>query len=260
MKIVRVHYQYKTFYAALEDGLLRCLTPQIGVTERFPLEQAQLLPLVTPSKVVCVGLNYKDHAAELGMPLPEEPMFFLKPPSCIINTGQPIYIPPQSTRVDYEAELAIIMGREAKFLSPHAVQEHIFGYTCANDVTARDLQKSDGMFGRCKGFDTFLPIGPWLETHVPDPSDLSVKLYKNDQLVQQGHTSDMLFSPLELVANISHVMTLLPGDVILTGTPHGVGPIQEGDEIQVEINGIGTLINPVKNIDKRETTSGLPVQ
>ncbi|MCT4535487.1 fumarylacetoacetate hydrolase family protein [Halodesulfovibrio sp.] len=260
MKIVRVHYQYKTFYAALEEGLLRCLTPQIGVTERFRLEEAQLLPLVNPSKVVCVGLNYKGHAAELGMPLPEEPMFFLKPPSSIINTGQPIYIPPQSTRVDYEAELAIIIGRETRFLSTHAVPDHIFGYTCANDVTARDLQKSDGMFGRCKGFDTFLPIGPWLETNIQDPSDLSVKLYKNDQLVQQGHTSDMLFSPLELVANISHVMTLLPGDVVLTGTPHGIGPIQDGDEIQVEIDGIGTLINPVKNFTKREGSTGLPVQ
>lgn len=260
MKIVRVHYQYKTFYAALEEGLLRCLTPQIGVTERFRLEEAQLLPLVTPSKVVCVGLNYKGHAAELGMPLPEEPMFFLKPPSSIINTGQPIYLPPQSTRVDYEAELAIIMGREARFLSAQAVPEHIFGYTCANDVTARDLQKSDGMFGRCKGFDTFLPIGPWLETNIQDPSNLSVKLYQNDQLVQQGHTSDMLFSPLELVANISHVMTLLPGDVVLTGTPHGIGPIQDGDEIQVEIDGIGTLINPVKNFTKREDSTRLPVQ
>lgn len=260
MKIVRVQYQYRTFYAALEDGLLRCLTPQIGVTERFALEDALLLPLVTPSKVVCVGLNYKGHAAELGMPLPEEPMFFLKPPSSIINTGQPIYLPPQSDRVDYEAELAIIIGREARFLSPQAVPDYIFGYTCANDVTARDLQKSDGMFGRCKGFDTFLPIGPWLETNIPDPSNLSVKLYKNEQLVQQGHTSDMLFSPLELVADISHVMTLLPGDVILTGTPHGIGPIQEGDELQVEIDGIGTLINPVKNFTKHKDSTGLPVQ
>ncbi|OBQ56229.1 fumarylacetoacetate hydrolase family protein [Halodesulfovibrio spirochaetisodalis] len=260
MKIVRVQYQYKTFYAALEDGLLRCLTPQIGITERFALEDALLLPLVTPSKVVCVGLNYKGHAAELGMPLPEEPMFFLKPPSSIINTGQPIYLPPQSDRVDYEAELAIIIGREARFLSPQAVPDYIFGYTCANDVTARDLQKSDGMFGRCKGFDTFLPIGPWLETNIPDPSNLSVKLYKNEQLVQQGHTSDMLFSPLELVADISHVMTLLPGDVILTGTPHGIGPIQEGDELQVEIDGIGTLINPVKNFTKHKDSTGLPVQ
>ncbi|MCG8529273.1 MAG: fumarylacetoacetate hydrolase family protein [Desulfovibrionales bacterium] len=260
MKIVRVHYQYKTFYAALEDGSLRCLTPQIGVTERFPLEDAKLLPLVAPSKVVCVGLNYKGHAAELGMPLPEEPMFFLKPPSAIINTGQPIYLPPQSTQVDYEAELAIIMGREARFLTPHQVPEYIFGYTCANDVTARDLQKSDGMFGRCKGFDTFLPIGPWLETHIENPSDLSVKLYRNNELVQQGHTSDMLFSPLELIANISQVMTLLPGDVVLTGTPHGIGPIKDGDEIQVEIEEIGTLINPVKKYIRRPTSSGLPVQ
>ena len=260
MKIVRVHYQHKTFYASLEEGMLRCLTPQIGITERFPLEDSKLLPLVSPSKVVCVGLNYKGHAAELGMPLPEEPMFFLKPPSSIINTGQPIFLPPQSTRVDHEAELAIIIGREARFLTPRQVPDFIFGYTCANDVTARDLQKSDGMFGRCKGFDTFLPIGPWLETHVEDPSDLSIKLYKNDKLIQQGHTSDMLFNPFELVADISHVMTLLPGDVILTGTPHGIGPINDGDEVQVEIDGIGTLINPVKKYTPRQRATGLPVQ
>ncbi|UZP67312.1 fumarylacetoacetate hydrolase family protein [Desulfovibrio mangrovi] len=260
MRVLRVRYKNSAFYAALREDTVLCLNPQLGFVDPIPLEDVAVLPVVTPSKVVCVGLNYKAHAAELGMPIPDEPVYFLKPPSAVIGSGQPILLPEVSQRVDYEAELAIVIGKESRKLRPDQVPDSIFGFTCANDVTARDLQKKDAMFGRCKGFDTFLPIGPWIETEVKNPDDLTIRCIKNGQVMQEGHTSDMLFSPYSLVMHISHVMTLLPGDVILTGTPPGVGPMHPGDEVRVEVENMALLINPVRDSLGRAGEDEVPVQ
>lgn len=245
MRVIRVQYKGAVFFAALEENGVHCLNRQLGYTAPIPLADVAILPVVAPSKVICAGLNYKDHARELDMAVPAQPVFFLKAPSSIIGNGSPILLPAGVGRVDYEAELAIVMGKHARNISPEAVNEHIFGYTCANDVTAREIQKRDGLFGRCKGYDTFCPVGPWIETQVDDPGSLGVRTLVNGDVRQEGHTSDMLFHPHEVVSAISEVMTLLPGDIILTGTPAGIGPLRNGDEVRVEIESVGVLINPV---------------
>jgi 2-keto-4-pentenoate hydratase/2-oxohepta-3-ene-1,7-dioic acid hydratase in catechol pathway len=198
------------------------------------LDSLQLLPPVAPSKIVAVGRNYADHAKELGHDTPAEPVIFLKPPSALLPPNGTIVRPPQSQRVDFEGELAIVMGEGGK----------VFGYMCANDVTARDLQKKDVQFTRAKSFDTFAPLGPCIETAV-DPNDLDITTRVNGAVKQSGRTSMMVFDCAFIVAFISSVMTLLPGDVILTGTPAGVGPLAAGDVVEVEIEGIGTLRNVV---------------
>ncbi len=245
MRVLRVRYKNTSFYAMLTGDSVQCLNPALGFADPIPLADILVLPVAAPSKVVCVGLNYREHAAELNMPVPDAPSFFLKPPSAIIGTGQAISLPAVSQRVDYEAELAIVMGKTAHCLRPEDVAEHIFGFTCANDVTARDLQTQGVMFGYCKGFDTFLPLGPWIETDVPNPDALALRLIQNGEVRQEANTADMIFSPYELVERISHVMTLLPGDVILTGTPPGVGPMAAGDDIRVEVENVALLINSV---------------
>ncbi|HEX7152715.1 MAG TPA: fumarylacetoacetate hydrolase family protein [Thermoanaerobaculia bacterium] len=209
-----------------------------------PAASARLLPPVTPGKIVCVGRNYADHAKELGNEAPTEPIIFLKPPSAILAPGGTIVRPRVSQRVDFEAELAIVIGREAKDVEEADWQEYVFGYTCANDVTARDIQKKDVQFTRGKSFDTFLPIGPCIETKL-DVSDLRVTTRLNGEVRQDGRTSQMIFSPSFLIAFISSIMTLHPGDLILTGTPAGVGPMESGDQVEVEIEGIGVLRNTV---------------
>lgn len=199
-----------------------------------------------PSKIVCVGRNYADHAAELGNEVPPEPLLFLKAPSAIIRGGEPIVIPTQSDQVEHEGELAIIIGRRCKGLSdgddPYA---YVRGYTCLNDVTARDLQRKDGQFARAKSFDTFCPIGPVIETDL-DVSDLRVTTRVNGIIKQDSRTSQMVFPADFLIRYISNMMTLMPGDIIATGTPSGVSRMQPGDECEVEIEGIGILANPVK--------------
>ncbi len=190
--------------------------------------------ILNPTKIVCVGLNYKKHACEMGMELPEEPILFMKPPSSIIKDGEEIKYPAMSKQVDYEAELAIVMGEGGT----------IAGFTCANDVTARDLQHKDGQWVRAKSFDTFCPIGPEI-VQVDDPNNLGIKAILNGNIVQDSNTSDMIFSVEEIVDFISRVMTLNKDDVILTGTPSGIGPMNMGDEIVIEIDGIGTLRNRV---------------
>lgn len=246
MRIIRVRYRERSFYAALTSpDSLRCLNAEENLPEEIPLAEVELLPLVRPSKVVCVGLNYHGHARELGLSAPDEPVLFLKPPSSVIGAGDAIVMPACSERVDHEAELAIVMGRTARFVSEADAASHVFGYTCANDVTARDLQKKDGQWTRSKSFDTFCPVGPWIETHVGDERALGVRALVNGQLRQDGSTADMIFPPMALVSFISRVMTLLPGDVILTGTPPGIGPLSEGDEVSVEIDNVGYLLNPV---------------
>ena len=197
-----------------------------------------------PSKIVAVGLNYRSHAAELGMAVPEEPVLFLKPPSAVIGDGEPIILPAGAGRVDYEAELAVVIGRTAHAVSPESAVDYILGYTCANDVTARELQEKDAQWTRAKSFDTFCPLGPEAVPAAPGP-DALVELVLNGEVRQSAPVSDMVFSPPELIAFISSVMTLEPGDVVLTGTPPGVGPVVAGDKVSVRIAGVGELTNPV---------------
>ena len=208
------------------------------------LSEVRLLAPVAPSKIVAVGLNYRDHAKEMGKKIPEEPLIFLKAPSALNRPGGDVVYPAASRRVDYEAELAVVIGKRAKDVSEGEAPSVILGYTGINDVTARDLQTKDGLYARAKGFDTFAPLGPWIETEL-DPSGLSVRCTVNGVVRQDGNTREMGASVFRLVEFISHVMTLLPGDVIATGTPPGVGPVQVGDEMTVEVEGIGTLTNRI---------------
>jgi 2-keto-4-pentenoate hydratase/2-oxohepta-3-ene-1,7-dioic acid hydratase in catechol pathway len=200
--------------------------------------------LFDPSKVIAVGLNYRDHAAELKMPIPASPVLFIKPRTSVIGDGDNIVYPPQVRELHYEAELAVVIGKTAKNVDQAKAAEYIAGYTCGNDVTARDQQRTDGQWTRSKSYDTFCPIGPRLARGI-DPNSLAIKLYLNGQLKQSSNTSQMIFKVDELVSFISGIMTLLPGDVILTGTPVGVGEMRRGDVVVVEIEGIGKLTNKV---------------
>jgi 2-keto-4-pentenoate hydratase/2-oxohepta-3-ene-1,7-dioic acid hydratase in catechol pathway len=211
----------------------------------WPLAKTRLLAPVEPSKIVCVGRNYVDHVAELGNVVPKEPLLFLKPPSSIVGSGEPVVLPSYSQRVDYEGELAVIVGRRCAHLGDtDDPLSYLFGYTCLNDVTARDLQKSDVQFARAKGFDTFCPVGPHIETQL-NVWDVLVETHVNGIRRQSGSTSLMIYPVAFLVRYISRMMTLLPGDVIATGTPAGVGPLTAGDVVEVSVAGIGTLRNPV---------------
>jgi 2-keto-4-pentenoate hydratase/2-oxohepta-3-ene-1,7-dioic acid hydratase in catechol pathway len=205
---------------------------------------ATLLTPVVPSKIVCVGRNYAEHVKELGNEAPSEPVLFFKPPSALLAPGGTIVRPAVSQRVDFEGELAIVVGREAKDVKAARWRDYVRGFTCANDVTARDLQKKDVQFTRGKGFDTFLPLGPCIETDL-DPSDLGIITRVNGEVRQDGRTSQMIFTLASLFEYITAIMTLVPGDVILTGTPSGVGPLQSGDVVEVEIQAIGVLSNVV---------------
>jgi 2-keto-4-pentenoate hydratase/2-oxohepta-3-ene-1,7-dioic acid hydratase in catechol pathway len=214
-------------------------------THKWPLAEVRLAAPIAPTKIVCVGRNYAAHAAELGNEVPKEPMIFLKPPSSIVGPGEPIVLTAYSQRVEHEGELAIVIGRRCSHLrdSDDAL-DYVLGYTCANDVTARDLQKTDIQFTRAKGFDTFCPIGPHIETDL-DPADVLVETRVNNELRQSGNTSLMIYPCAFLVRWISRMMTLLPGDVISTGTPSGVGPLSIGDTVEVSVAGVGVLRNPV---------------
>ena len=212
---------------------------------RYPLAEVRLLAPVLPSKVVAVGRNYAGHVKEMGSDLPAEPILFLKPSTSVTGPGDRIAYPVKITdRVDYEGELAVIIGRLCRDVPKHRAADVIFGYTCANDVTARDLQARDGQWTRAKGFDTFCPLGPWMETGV-DPADLGITTTVNGNVKQHARTSELLWDVPSLIEYVSSVMTLLPGDVLLTGTPEGVGPLVDGDEVKVTIESIGTLANRV---------------
>jgi 2-keto-4-pentenoate hydratase/2-oxohepta-3-ene-1,7-dioic acid hydratase in catechol pathway len=220
-------------------------TPVQFTGERVALDDVRLLaPVIPRSKVIGIGRNYAAHAAELGNEVPAEPLVFLKPNTSVIGPGDPIQLPVQSAEVHYEGELAVVIGRICRDVPRSRVDEVVLGYTVANDVTARDLQKTDGQWWRAKGFDTFCPLGPYLVTGL-DASDLHLVTRRDGEVVQDGRTSQMIFDIPRLVEFVSAAMTLLPGDVILTGTPEGVGPITEGQRVEVEIEGIGTLANPV---------------
>jgi 2-keto-4-pentenoate hydratase/2-oxohepta-3-ene-1,7-dioic acid hydratase in catechol pathway len=226
--------------------------------ERWALLDIRLLSPILPSKVVGIGRNYAEHAAELGNEVPAEPLMFLKPTTSVIGHGDVVRLPPQSKQVEYEAELAVVIGASgARRADKATAAKAIFGYTCANDVTARDLQRKDVQFTRGKGFDSFCPLGPWIVTGV-DASDLEVRCEvlpagsppgTEPEVRQLGRTSQMIFDPATLVSYVSHVMTLLPGDVILTGTPAGVGPMVDGDTVDVRIEQIGTLTHRVMTLE-----------
>jgi len=250
MKIVRVRLAGDEIaYGAIEPEGIRVHrgTPFVAwePTETLvPFDRAQLLAPVFPTKIVGVGRNYAEHAAERGAVVSEEPVIFLKPATAVIGPGSAVVLPPESSEVHHEAELAVVVGRVAHRVAAEDAGGFILGYTAANDVSARDLQRRDGQWVRAKGFDTFCPLGPAIETEL-DPAGLSISCKVNGEIRQQASTADMVFGVAELFAFISRVMTLLPGDVILTGTPAGVGPIRPGDRMEVAIEGIGLLVNTV---------------
>ncbi len=210
----------------------------------IPLENVKLLAPVCPSKIIAIGRNYAAHAAEHDTEVPEIPLPFFKPPSAVIGPGESIRIPPQTQQLEHEGELAVVIGKQGRWISMDEAESHILGYTAANDVTARDLQRSDMLWTRAKGFDTFAPLGPWIETDF-DPTDAIITCRVNGAIRQMASTRDMVFTVNKLIAFISSIMTLYPGDVILTGTPEGVGLLEDGDMVEVNIEGIGSLKNPV---------------
>ena len=230
--------------------------------QRSPRADVRLLSPILPSKVVCVGKNYAEHVKEMATgDAPERPLLFLKPSTSVIGPGDAIRIPPGSTNVHHEVELAVVIGaRGARNLTPEQVPGSVFGYTVANDVTERDMQKADGQWTRAKGFDSFCPIGPWIETDLPglglDPTDLEVTCTVDGEPRQQGRTSQLIFDVPTLISYISQVMTLLPGDVVLTGTPAGVGPIAPGQRVECSIEGLGSLTNGVSGADTTSTAGG----
>jgi 2-keto-4-pentenoate hydratase/2-oxohepta-3-ene-1,7-dioic acid hydratase in catechol pathway len=249
MRYVRYRRAGQEAYGQLEDPHVRPLTgaPWLGGIpdgQPVPLADVQLLAPVQPSKIVCVGRNYVAHAKELGNELPKEPLIFLKPSTAVIGPGEEIRCPPQSKEVHHEAELGVVVGRTLTRVSPAEAKLGVLGWTCVNDVTARDIQREEKQFTRAKGFDTFCPVGPWIETNL-DTADVSVVCRVNGAERQRGWVKDMAFDPWAVLSFVSHVMTLLPGDVVATGTPEGVGPIQRGDWVEVEVSGIGVLKNPV---------------
>jgi 2-keto-4-pentenoate hydratase/2-oxohepta-3-ene-1,7-dioic acid hydratase in catechol pathway len=240
-----------SLYGLLEGDRVRDISGPPSSTwsqasRTWPVAEVRLLAPVEPGKIVCVGRNYTAHAAELGNEMPKEPLIFLKPPSAIIGPGEPIVLTPQSQRVEHEGELALIVGRRCSQLKDSEdALSYLLGYSCLNDVTARDLQKSDVQFTRAKGFDTFCPVGPHIETEL-DPADVLVETHVNGARRQSGRTSLMAYSVAYLVRWISRVMTLFPGDLIATGTPAGVGPLVVGDVVEISVSGVGVLRNPVQ--------------
>lgn len=256
MKLCRVsHASLARPSYALLDGSKVLPLPQDYSFERIKrfheastlnVEEVKLLAPVKPSKIVCVGRNYREHAAELGNRMPDEPLLFLKAPSAIVASGDEIELPSASQQVEHEGELGVVIGRVAHKLSPgEDPLSYVFGYTCVNDVTARDLQRKDVQFTRGKSFDTFCPVGPWIETEI-DPGQVAVETRLNGEVKQKGNTSDMAFPVAFLISYISEIMTLYPGDLIATGTPAGVSRMKTGDTVEVEVAGIGVLRNHVR--------------
>jgi 2-keto-4-pentenoate hydratase/2-oxohepta-3-ene-1,7-dioic acid hydratase in catechol pathway len=249
MRLVRFRFGDRIATGVVDAGseLVRVLggtffEDPVPTGEEVPLDDVRLLAPVLPSKVVCLGKNYAAHAAEFGGDVPDEPLIFLKPSTSVSGPGDPIPLLPISRRVDYEGELAVVMGRIARNVRAEDAATAILGYTCGNDVTLRDLQKKDGQWSRAKGFDGSCPLGPWIETEF-DPNDVHLETRLNGDVVQSATTADMVFGVATLVEFISSFMTLLPGDVIMTGTPEGVGKLAPGDVVEVEVDGVGTLRN-----------------
>jgi 2-keto-4-pentenoate hydratase/2-oxohepta-3-ene-1,7-dioic acid hydratase in catechol pathway len=249
MKIVRYQEGLNIRYGVVEGEAIREMDGDpfghFHMTSKIKkMGEVKLLSPCLPTKIVALGLNYRDHAEEVKMVLPKEPLIFIKPSTSVIGPGEPIVYPKMSKRLDYEAELAVVIGKAAKKVPEEKAADYILGYTCLNDVTARDLQPKDGQWTMAKGFDTFAPIGPWIVTDI-DPHQIDVSSYLNGERRQHSNTKNLIFGPHQLVSFISRVMTLLPGDVIATGTPSGIGRMAIGDKIDVAIEEIGTLSNYV---------------
>lgn len=256
MRIVRFTSGRKTRYGVLEDNIILGMrgspfAPNFNLKKPMPLDgttytlsEVKLRAPCAPSKLVCLGLNYRKHAVEMKMPIPSLPVIFLKPSTSVIGPGEAIVLPYLTARVDYEGELGVVIGQRARKVPREKAADFVLGYTCVNDVTERHAQKVDGQWTRAKGFDTFGPVGPWIETDV-EPDDLNLQTFLNGELRQSSRTGDLIFGVPELISFISSIMTLLPGDVIPTGTPSGVGRIVPGDVVEISIDKIGTLRNPV---------------
>ncbi|HEY2509761.1 MAG TPA: fumarylacetoacetate hydrolase family protein [Polyangiaceae bacterium] len=238
----------ETSYARLDESIAELLDaapwsesgPTSGERAHVAWSAKDLRCPVEPSKILCIGRNYAAHAKELGNDVPSEPLLFLKPPSALLDPGGRIVLPEVSSRVEHEAELGVVFSRRARNVRKEDALAYVFGYTCVGDITARDLQKKDGQWARAKGFDTFCPVGPWIETEL-DPSKLAVRCRVNGALRQDGVTSNMIFDVPTLIAYASRMMTLEPGDLLVTGTPEGVGPLVDGDALEIEVSGVGTL-------------------
>jgi 2-keto-4-pentenoate hydratase/2-oxohepta-3-ene-1,7-dioic acid hydratase in catechol pathway len=238
------------FFAKVVDGDLFRLRGDVFGSPSFDKKATSFKGLktltpVAPTKIIAIGLNYADHARESGKPVPKEPLFWLKAPTSLIPDGAKIEVPFPAHRTDYEAELAIVIGRRCRNVTPAAAARYIFGYTAAQDISDRTIQQSESQWARCKSFDTFTPLGPYTETKI-DPHDLTIQLFQNGQLRQNSNTSQLIFNCYDLVSFVSTNMSLLPGDIILTGTPSGVGPIESGDRLEVRIQGLKPLVNTVK--------------
>lgn len=249
MKIVRFIHQGNTSYGILGAGTVQPVAgePFKGIEtceSCIPFDQVRLLPPCQPTKIIAMGLNYHSHAREMGHKIPNSPLTFLKPPTAVIGPEANIVYPSASARVDYEGELAVIIRKVAWRVSKADIDDYILGYTCFNDVTARDLQQQDNQWTRAKGFDTFAALGPWIETDI-EPGRLNLETYLNGELKQHGNTTDLIYDIAEIINFISNVMTLMPGDVIATGTPAGIGPMYPGDKVEVIVEGIGSLVNYV---------------
>lgn len=237
-------------YGILRDNKIQVIQGSIFgdyslTQEVYSIDTVRLLAPVEPTKVLCIGLNYVDHAKEFGKPVPSEPLLFLKPSTSVIGPEENVIYPPQTQNLHYEVELAIVIGKSAKNVKNSEALEYVFGYTVANDITARDLQSTDNQWSRAKGFDTFCPLGPWIETEVKNQDNLDIKLYLNGEMRQNSNTSNLAFKCAELIEYLSGIMTLLPGDVILTGTPGGIGSMQPGDKVEAYVEKIGTLTNTI---------------
>jgi 2-keto-4-pentenoate hydratase/2-oxohepta-3-ene-1,7-dioic acid hydratase in catechol pathway len=252
MRLLRFRHGDRIATGAIDagDDVVRVLAGTffegpVPTGEELLLDDVHLLAPVIPSKLVCVGKNYAAHAAEFGLEVPDEPLLFLKPSTAVIGPLDPIRLLPVSRRVDFEGELAVVIGRLARDVRSEDAYRVILGYTCANDVTLRDLQKADDQWARAKGFDGSCPLGPWIETEL-DPNDALVETRLNGEVRQHGRTTDMVYGVATLIEYITSFMTLLPGDIVLTGTPEGVGPLADGDVVEVEVEGVGPLTNPVR--------------
>jgi 2-keto-4-pentenoate hydratase/2-oxohepta-3-ene-1,7-dioic acid hydratase in catechol pathway len=252
MRLVRFRYGDRIATGAVDEGseAIRVLAGTfferpVPTGQEVPLDDVRLLAPVLPSKVVCVGKNFAAHAAEFDSDVPDEPLLFLKPSTSVIGPGDPIPLPSISRRVDYEGELAVVIGRLARSVRAEEAFRYILGYTCANDVTLRDLQKTDEQWTRAKGFDGSCPLGPWIETDL-DPNDVRVETRLNGDTRQSASTTELIFGVATVVEHITEFMTLLPGDVVLTGTPEGVGKLEPADRVEVEVDGVGVLANPVE--------------
>jgi len=249
MRLIRFRSGERIATGVLEGEIVRPLQgtffeEPLPTGEELPADGVRLLAPVIPSKLVCVARNYAEHAKEMGNPVPQDPVLFFKPATSVIGPDDPIPLPPGAGRVDHEAELAAVIGRLCRSVTEDDAMSAVLGFTCANDITSRDWQKSDVQWARAKGSDGFGPLGPWIETEL-DPSDVEIVSRVNGELRQKGRTSEMTLSPARLISHISQTITLLPGDVVLTGTPPGVGPLEPGDTVEVEIERIGVLENPV---------------